>query len=198
MQQSNAAAISQSYDHSTRDLIASNAKVNEINTPLQAVPSRQEESGMRSRELRSTGSHAQDAAAAYRNESEWTPGALKIILPLIVILVVAGIGILKMWDLATPDTAEEMLVRGQTEQAIAKLESRQRTGKTSDRVGNFNTAYCLLKLGTQVCKPEQIRTGNKCVERIDPAAVTGDGRNCKALQRREKLVVDESQQRLRR
>ncbi len=146
MQPSNAAAISQSYDHSTRDLIANGA-------PSPAVPHRQDDSGVRSRDLRSTGSHAQDAAAAYHNESEVTPGALKVILPLIVILVVVGIGILKMWDLATPDTPEEMLVRGQTEQAISVLENRQHSGKrlTTAEVSTLHTAYLNLarKYGNQ-------------------------------------------------
>jgi serine/threonine protein kinase len=139
LQPSNAAAISQSYDHSRRDRIANG-------TPSPVVPQRQEEAGVRSRDLRSTGSHAQEAAAAYRNESEWTPGALKIILPLLVILVVVGIGLLKMWDLATPDTPEEMLVRGQTEQAIAFLENRKRAGKRLSQAesSTLHTAYLNL------------------------------------------------------
>lgn len=139
LQPSNAAAISQSYDHSRRDRIANG-------TPSPVVPQRQEEAGVRSRDLRSTGSHAQEAAAAYSNESEWTPGALKIILPLLVILVVVGIGLLKMWDLATPDTPEEMLVRGQTEQAIAFLENRKRAGKRLSQAesSTLHTAYLNL------------------------------------------------------
>lgn len=146
LQQPNAAAISQSYDHTTSDLITTHVKDNDISPPLPVVPPRYEESGVRNRDIRSTGSHAQDAAAAYHNESEATPGALKIILPLIVILVVAGIGILKIWDLATPDTAEEMLVRGHTEQAIATLENRQRTGKrlSESEVSTLHTAYLNL------------------------------------------------------
>ncbi|MCC7529976.1 MAG: serine/threonine protein kinase [Candidatus Melainabacteria bacterium] len=136
---SNAAAISKSYDHSTRDLIASD-------TPPLVVPRRQEEPGVRSRDLRSTGSHAPEAAAAYHNESERTPEALKIILPLLVILVVVSVGLLKLWDLATPDTPEEMLVRGQTEQAIAFLENRKRTGKHLSQAesSTLHTAYLNL------------------------------------------------------
>ncbi len=139
IQPANAAAISQSYDHSTRDLIASD-------TSPPVVPHRQEETVVRGRDMRSTGSHAQEAAAAYGNESEWTPGALKIILPLLVILVVLGIGLLKLWDLATPDTPEEMLVRGQTEQAIAFLENRKRTGKRLSQAesSTLHTAYLNL------------------------------------------------------
>ena len=151
LQPSNAAAISQSYDHSKRELVT--PKTAENSTPSPVVLDRQEDSGLRNRDNRSTGSHAQDAAAAYGNESEWTPGALKMILPLIVILVLGGIGMLKMWDLATPDTAEEMLVRGQTEQAIAMLENRKRTGKrlSEAETSTLHTAYLNLarKYGNQ-------------------------------------------------
>jgi|GEM_PF-431253 len=145
VQPANAAAISQSYDHSTQDLIAPSAKNREIAAPLQAV-NRQEEISSRSRDVRSTGSHAEEAAAHYHNESEWSPGALKIILPLIVIIVVGAIGILKLWDIATPDTADELLVRGHTEQAINMLENRQRTLRhlSPAETSTLHTAYLNL------------------------------------------------------
>ncbi|HNB25020.1 MAG TPA: hypothetical protein PKZ32_21540, partial [Candidatus Melainabacteria bacterium] len=92
------------------------------------------------------GSHAQEAAAHYHNESEWAPGALKIILPLIVIIVAGGVGILKLWDIATPDTADELLVRGHTEQAISMLENRQRTLRhlSPAETSTLHTAYLNL------------------------------------------------------
>lgn len=145
MQPSNAAAISQSYDHSTQDLIAP-GKNRELPAPPSAVQGRHEEVNSRAREIRSTGSYAEEAAAHYHNESEWAPGALKIILPLIVIIFVGAIGILKLWDIATPDTAEELLVRGQTEQAISMLENRQRTMHhlTTAETSTLHTAYLNL------------------------------------------------------
>ncbi|MBX9953279.1 MAG: serine/threonine protein kinase [Candidatus Obscuribacterales bacterium] len=145
MQPANAAAISQSYDHSTQDLIAP-GRSRELPAPPSAVHGRHEEVNSRAREIRSTGSYAEEAAAHYHNESEWAPGALKIILPLIVIIFVGAIGILKLWDIATPDTAEELLVRGQTEQAISMLENRQRTMHhlTTAETSTLHTAYLNL------------------------------------------------------
>jgi hypothetical protein len=64
---------------------------------------------------------------------------------MIVILVVGGIGVLKIWDIATPDTPAEMLVRGQTEKAISVLESRQHSRRLSnDEVSTLHTAYLNL------------------------------------------------------
>lgn len=145
MQPTNAAAISQSYDQNTQDMIAP-LRNKESTTPPSAVNGRQEETNPRGREMRSTGSHAEEAAAHYHNESEWAPGALKIILPLIVIIFVGAIGILKLWDIATPDTADELLVRGQTEQAISMLENRQRTMRhlTPAETSTLHTAYLNL------------------------------------------------------
>lgn len=149
IQPANAAAISQSYDQNTQDLIAPANKNRESGAPPQTVVQRYDDSGSgnaRNRDVRSTGSFAQDAAEHYHNESEWAPNALKIILPLIVIIVVGGIGILKLWDIATPDTADEMLVRGHTEQAISKLENQQRVTRhlTPAQTSTLHTAYLNL------------------------------------------------------
>lgn len=145
MQPSNAAAISQSYDQNRQDMIAP-VRNKETTKPPSAVQGRQEETNPRGREMRSTGSYAEEAAAHYHSESEWGPGALKIILPLIVIIFVGAIGILKLWDIATPDTADELLVRGHTEQAISMLENRQRTMRhlTPAETSTLHTAYLNL------------------------------------------------------
>jgi serine/threonine protein kinase len=140
--QHNAAAISQSYDHSTEELLAPRA----IEAPApHTIPIRSEEQIAPNREMRNTGSFAQDSSGLYRNESEWTPSPLKMILPLIVIIVVGGIGVLKIWDIATPDTPAEMLVRGQTEKAISILENRQHSKRlTEDETSTLHTAYLNL------------------------------------------------------
>lgn len=141
----NAAAISQSYDHSREELLAPVSKETIAPPVTPVTPLKQDEQITPSREMRSTGSFAQEPSALYRNESEWTPSPLKMILPLIVILVVGGIGVLKIWDIATPDTPAEMLLRGQTEKAIGVLENRQHTRRlTNDENSTLHTAYLNL------------------------------------------------------
>lgn len=144
----NAAAISQTYDHSREELLSPKASTSSSSLPPQAppaVPTRQEDHSEPGREMRNTGAFAPESSSLYRNESEWAPNPLKMILPLIVILVVGGIGVLKIWDIATPDTPAEMLVRGQTEKAISVLESRQHSRRLSnDEVSTLHTAYLNL------------------------------------------------------
>ncbi len=174
MQPTNAAAISQSYDRNTQDLIAPNVRSRENSDASQAVSHRSDDTGSRMRDSRVTGSHAQEAAANYRNESEFTPGALKIILPLIVILVVGAIGILKIWDLATPDTPDEMLVRGQTEQAISLLENRQRTTRrlSAAEVSTLHTAY--LNLARKYANQRKYQAAINTLKKIPPGSALQD------------------------
>jgi len=152
----NAAAFSQSYDHSTDELlalqpsdsyaVAEAADVAGSPSAPPAIPARQSEYVPPIRDTRSSGTFSQEPSALYRNESEWAPNPIKMILPLVVILVVGGIGVLKIWDIATPDTPAEMLVRGQTEKAIGILENRQRSGRplSQDEVSTLHTAYLNL------------------------------------------------------
>lgn len=144
----NAASASQSYAPNTQEFSGTNQNPpqNESSSPSHSVPQRHDEAVAR-RDTRTTGSHShvQEAAVLYRNESEWTPNALKMILPLIAIIVVGGLGILKIWDLATPDTPAEMLSRGHTEKAIQVLESRMHSKRlTEDETSTLHTAYLNL------------------------------------------------------
>lgn len=97
------------------------------------------------RESRNTISHAEDVAQSYGKESEWRPSALRQILPFIFILAAFTMGGLLVWDLATPDTPSELIVRGKTEAAINILENRQRTGRISaQEVSTLHTGYLNL------------------------------------------------------
>lgn len=97
------------------------------------------------RESRNTISHAEDVAHSYGKESEWRPSALRQILPFIFILAAVTMGGLLVWDLATPDTPSELIVRGKTEAAINILENRQRTGKISaQEISTLHTGYLNL------------------------------------------------------
>ncbi|HEY9788033.1 MAG TPA: serine/threonine-protein kinase [Candidatus Obscuribacterales bacterium] len=85
-----------------------------------AVPTQQRERGA----TYDAASHATDVAFSYRSFST----ALRQILPLIILLAVAGFGILAMWDVVTPDTPQELFVKERFDDVIAVLEPRRRAG----------------------------------------------------------------------
>lgn len=97
------------------------------------------------KEYRNTSSHAEEVAHSYEKETEWRPSALRQILPFIFVLAAFTVGGLLVWDLATPDTPAELIVRGKTEAAINILENRQRTGRISaQELSTLHTGYLNL------------------------------------------------------
>lgn len=89
------------------------------------------------------GTHAQDVALSYK--SDWRSNALQQIVPIILLVVLFSISALALWDAATPDTPQVLIIKGRFEEAIAALEQLQKEGRTSKSdIALLNGAYLSL------------------------------------------------------
>lgn len=111
-------------------------------------------------------SYAGDVAVMYKSEGRQ---ALPTILPFIVILVLGGIAVLSLWDASTPDTPQEMIVKGRFDEAIAILEQKQRERRlTESEAAVLNSAY--LSVAKAMANQKRYSQAIQILRKIPPGS----------------------------